>query len=111
MAKNNRIVKMGWFDRETLTVKFGGELSIPENIFIATAVKVPKYKYKIRERESLGNGWYGGMETNEYEEDNLYLIFHEGVCIGQMNPTWSDDKSQLQELNEYAEKYLKTLTQ
>ncbi len=79
-------MKQGLFNHETLTVIFGGIHSKPHNIFECKAIKVPKYKYKLKERESLGNGWYGQMETNEYEEDNLYIIIKDNICIGQMNP-------------------------
>lgn len=103
-----RIVKQGLFDWQTMTVKFGGALSKPHNIFTATAIKIPDYKYKVKERESLGNGWYGSMEINEYEETNLYVIIKDGVCIGQMRPYHQEGiKSSLELCNEQAIKYLK----
>lgn len=76
--------KKGLFNWDDLTVRFGGELSVPKNIFTAKAIKVPDFKYRVRERESLGNGWYGNMETNEYTEDNLYIIIKDDICIGTM---------------------------
>lgn len=104
---SKRFVKQGLFDWATMTVKFGGELSKPHNIFTAIAIKIPDYKYKVKERESLGNGWYGSPEINEYEEKNLYVIIRDGICIGQMRPyTQTGIKSSLEPCNEQAIKYL-----
>lgn len=76
--------KKGLFNPETLTVKFGGPLSKPESVFEAKAVKVPDYKILVRERESLGGGWYGAMETIEKIVTDSYLILREGKIIGCM---------------------------
>lgn len=111
MSRN--FMKQGLFDCETMTVTFGGELSKPENRFVANAIKVPDYKYKKQERESLGNGWYGSMEVNEYTEDNEYLIFKEnGEFMGAMSPYRGDMKhckSQLYHPIKQALDFLKTL--
>jgi hypothetical protein len=77
----------GLFNHETLTVQFGGKHSKPENIFTATAIKIPDYKYKLYERAGAGGGcYYDYKEWNEYEETNAYLIFRDGVLIGWMKP-------------------------
>lgn len=109
MTKAQRIVRVGMFNHDELTVSFGGEFSKPHNIFTAKAIKVPDYKYTVRERESLGGGWYGGMEVNEYTDDNLYVVIREGICIGQMHPyaKGHNIKSQLVECGEEALKFLR----
>lgn len=98
--------------RDLLTVNFGGPMSKDKNIFTAKAIKVPDYKYTIRERESLGNGWYGqGFEERTVTEDNLYVIIKDGECIGQMNPYdyRSNIKSELRPCNEQALKFIQSL--
>lgn len=111
-GKTVRYTRSGKFNHNDLTVQFGGELSKPHNIFSATAIKVPKYTYHVKERESLGNGWYGSTETNTYTEDNLYVIIKDGVCIGQMRPYSEDSsgygKSTLEYCNEHSCAFLKT---
>ncbi len=95
-------MKSGLFNHDTLTVNFGGPLSVEKNKFTASAIKVADYKYKRRERESLGNGWYGGTEVNEYEQTNEYLIHRDGKVLGIMNPYAKEHtgcKSSLQEFN------------
>lgn len=89
MTKPARIpFKKGLFDHDTLTVKFGGEHSKPENMFIATAVKVPDFKYKRYERADAGGGcYYDYKEWNEYEQNNAYVILRDNEVIGWMQPT------------------------
>lgn len=87
MKGKQLVFKKGLFDHETLTVKFGGEHSKPENIFTATAIKVPDFKYKRYETADAGGGWsYCYKEWNEYTQTNAYLILKEGEVIGWMNP-------------------------
>lgn len=86
-------LKFGYFNKQLLTVRFGGPLSKPENRFDCTAVKAPSYKYKVRERADAGGGcYYSYFEVNEYTEDNAYLIFRDGVLIGYMTPYGSGDE-------------------
>lgn len=75
---------MGLFDYEALTVKFGGEKSKPEFIFIAQAIKIPDFEYKVYEREDAGNGWYGAKDWFTYTEKYAYLIVRDGIPIGFM---------------------------
>lgn len=105
--------KYGYFNKDTMTVQFGGERSKPENRFMATAIKVPVFKYTVQERESLGNGWYGGMETVEYTEDTAHIIFKDGALIGWMkcwhmrgDYLWMMETAPKQ-VKQFAEKYLK----
>lgn len=98
-----KLGKSGKFNLETLTVEFGGPLSKPHNIFTAKAIKIPKYSYTKRQRESLGNGWYGsGYDTITYVVDNEYAIFRDNVFIGTMRQ--SDRNSHCQ-LDTYAKPY------
>lgn len=79
--------KLGFFDYNTLTVKFGGELSKPENRFVAQAIKVPPFKYTYKEREDAGGGaYYNNYITITDVIDNAYLILRDGVVIGWMLP-------------------------
>ena len=85
--KKVKFRKAGYFDHESLTVKFGGPLSKPDNIFVAKAIKVPKYSLTSYERECLGNGWYGSNKEKVVREyDNTYLIYKDGQLIGYMRP-------------------------
>jgi hypothetical protein len=87
MMMEKRQYKQGLFDKDTLTVKFGGEHSKPEFIFTAQAILVPVYKQSFYERTDEGGGWYGAKEWVEHEFANDYLITFNGVCIGIMyNP-------------------------
>jgi hypothetical protein len=98
-----RIVKQGYFDYDTLTVKFGGALSTPKNIFTAQAVKVPAFKYTYREREDAGGGaYYNRWETITKTVDNAYIILREGKVIGWMIPyaACHNMKSELRSLDE-----------
>lgn len=90
--------KKGSFNHSDLTVKFGGEFSKPENIFTANAIKVPKYTIVSTERESLGNGWYGGRVKVEREYDRSYIIVHENTIIGWMIPYPQDIKTFLHDI-------------
>lgn len=87
-----RITKCGLFDWETLTVKFGGELSKPENIFTAQAIKVPTYTYERLEREDAGGGWYGAKQKVTVTVDRLFIIVKDGKCIGYMNSPYTGNK-------------------
>lgn len=115
MKLQNKYRKMGMFDYDTLTVKFGGELSKPENIFTATAIKVPSYTIVSYEREDAGNGWYGrNKERVERNYNNTYLIFKESECIGWMigYDKCQNIKSELHPLeiaHEQVLKYLKSI--
>lgn len=79
-------MKQGLFNHDDLTVKFGGALSKPENIFVAKAVKVPDYTITVREQESEPGGWYikGSYITRTVVKDRIYLIFRDNKCIGYM---------------------------
>lgn len=93
--------KRGVFDFDTLTVKFGGELSKPENVFTAQAVKVPKFKYTTMEQADAGGGcYYGYKEEVEHTEDNAYIIIRDGSVIGWMIPYHWGIKSELFSLDE-----------
>lgn len=100
--------KAGYFKHDTLTVEFGGELSKPHNRFTAKAIKVPDYKYTVREREDAGGGWYGAMEENEYTETNEYIIVRDGVFMGVMHP--ERDGSQMKSILLMPKKISKHLT-
>jgi hypothetical protein len=105
MKKTKRIVKVGKFDYDTLTVKFGGELSKPENIFTAQAIKVPIFKYSYREREDAGGGaYYNNWVTITKEVDNAYIILRDNNIIGWMIPyaACHNIKSELRSLDECA---------
>lgn len=79
--------KKGYFDHNSLTVKFGNEYCKPEHRFIADAIKVPDYKYQVYERADAGGGcYYGYKEWNEYTQKNAYIIIRNGEIIGWMNP-------------------------
>lgn len=82
-----RIVKEGWFDHDTLTVRFGGDLSKPHNKFTAQAVKVPTFKWVYKEREDAGGGaYYNNWVTVEKVADSVYIILKEDEPIGWMIP-------------------------
>lgn len=102
MKKNNKPLKKGWFNIEEMTVQFGGAMSKPEFIFTAKAIKCPTYKRMVKERESLGGGWYGSMEVVEKIYDKYYLVIKDGVCIGVMYSPYviSGIKSDLHPINE-----------
>lgn len=77
----------GFFDYETLTVKLGSELSKKNPLIIAKAVKVPDFKYKVKEPADAGGGcYYGYNEVNEYTETNAYIIMKDNEILGWMNP-------------------------
>lgn len=80
--KENRPLKKGLFDLETLTVKFGNEKSKPEFVFTAQAIHVPSFEYQVYEREDAGGGWYGQKEWVTKTASYEYLIVKDGVCIG-----------------------------
>lgn len=104
MRPKRPIVKKGWFDHNTLTVKFGGENSTPENIFTAQAVKVPEFKYTYREREDAGGGaYYNNWVTITETVSNAYIILREGKVIGWMMPysPCHNIKSELREFDKY----------
>lgn len=88
--------KKGVFDFETNTVKFGGEKSKSENIFICNAIKVPEFKYTTMEQADAGGGcYYGYKEQVEHTENNAYLILRDGKIIGWMRPYHWKIKSDL----------------
>ncbi len=96
-------VKRGYFDYDTLTIAFGGELSKPHNKFTAQAIKVPAFKYTYREREDAGGGcYYNNWETVTKIMDNVYIILRDGVVIGWMMPEHPrhNIKSELRSLDE-----------
>lgn len=105
--KKQSIVKKGWFDHVTLTVKFGGEKYTPENIFTAQAVKVPTFTFTYREREDAGGGaYYNRWETITKDVDNAYIILRDGKVIGWMMPysPVHNIKSELRPLDECGHK-------
>lgn len=78
MKIDGKVTKKGRFDFDTLTVKFGGEMSKPENRFTAQAIKVPDYVIKVMERADAGSGcYYTYKEEVEYEIKNAYIIVRE----------------------------------
>lgn len=81
---NEQPEKRGYFNYDTLQVRFGGKNTDPEFVIEAKAIHVPPYQYTVKERESLGGGYYGSMETNTYTEERAFLIVKENVCIGYM---------------------------
>jgi hypothetical protein len=98
-----RIVKQGYFDYDTLTVKFGGALSTPQNIFTAQAVKVPDFNYTYKEREDAGGGaYYNNWVTITKTVNNAYIILKEDKVIGWMIPyaACHKIKSELRSLDE-----------
>lgn len=77
----------GFFDYDTLTVKLGSELSTKNPVRIAKAIKVPDFKYTVKEKADAGGGYYYGYsEENEYMERNAYIIVYNNEVIGWMNP-------------------------
>jgi hypothetical protein len=103
--------KTGFFDYDSMTVKFGGKNSKPENIFDCTAIKVPDYTYTVMEQEDAGGGCYYQTKVPvEYKETNTYVIIKGGVCIGQMFPYAKEhnlQKTTLVKCNSHALKLLK----
>lgn len=84
--KRETFVK-GFFNYDNLTVTLGSELSKKNPLIIATAIKVPDFKYTVREKADAGGGWYyGHSEINEYIQKNAYIILNDGVIIGWMDP-------------------------
>jgi len=98
------------FNHEDLTVCFGGELSKPQSIFKATALKIPTYSYTKREKEALKGGWYSDTKViNTYTESNHYIIIKDGECIGQMKPySQKNIKSDLNPCNKYAREFVES---
>lgn len=77
----------GFFDYDTLTVKLGSELSTKTPLRIAKAIKVPDFKYTMKEKADAGGGaYYSYSEVNEYTERNAYIIMYNNEVIGWMNP-------------------------
>lgn len=77
----------GYFDHDTLTVTLGSELSKKNPLTIAKAIKVPDFKYTVKERADAGGGcYYGYSEVNEYTEKNAYIIVKDDKVLGWMNP-------------------------
>lgn len=51
-------------------------------------VKLPTYTYSYKERECLGNGWYGAScETITKQQENAYLVIHNDKAIGYIIAT------------------------
>lgn len=101
-------LKQGLFDKETMTVRFGGPLSKSEFLFTAKAIHCPKYSEKRLEREDAGGGWYGEKVLVTKVYDRNYLIVRDGVCIGVMyNPYIIGIKSKLHPINDKTPKSIK----
>lgn len=83
---NQQFIK-GFFNYDNLTVKLGSELSKKNPLTIAKAIKVPDFKYTVKEKADAGGGWYYGYsEYNEYTEKNAYIIIKDDKILGWMNP-------------------------
>lgn len=101
--------KKGYFDYDTLTVKFGTDYDKPEFKFTAQAIHVPPYKYQVYEREDAGGGWYGAKTWVEYEAKYVYIIVKDGLCIGFMSHPYHDGiKSELLPINDKTDKQIVT---
>jgi hypothetical protein len=88
--------RKGAFDFDALIVKFGGDKSKPENIFTATAIKVPDFTYTVMEKEDAGGGWYYENKVAvEYRVNNAYIIMRNNEIIGWMRPYEWETKSDL----------------
>jgi hypothetical protein len=85
--KNPEIKRFGLFDFDTLTVRFGGTHSKPENVFTAQAIKVPDFKYITMEQADAGGGcYYSYKEPVEHTQRNAYIIIKDNEVIGWMDP-------------------------
>ena len=112
MNKKLYLTKSGIVDLDTLTIKFGGAFSKPENIFTANLIKIPDYTFSYKERESLGGGWYGGMETVTSHEKYLYAVVHNNIFRGFVRAYGDDSKQNVflldKKIHKFVYKFLNT---
>lgn len=89
-------LKQGVFDKQNMLIHIGGVLSKPENIYDLQVVKMPDFTISYKERESLGNGWYGStMETITKTIDNCYIVIKDNKPFGYFIYYPSDHKQQI----------------
>jgi len=69
----------GYFNWSDFTVKIG---NIHKGYTICKCLKVPDYTITYRERESLGNGWYGASEEVTEVMKHSFIVFKDDEIIG-----------------------------
>ncbi len=99
-------MKQGTVDLNSLTMRFGGALSKPHNIFTATLHKAPTYELVTHEYECYGGGWRSQSKFPvKTIIDNKYFVFKDSECIGVVKCTTSG-RYFLEELNHIEKKLL-----
>ena len=68
-----------YFNYSTLIAKVGNSYKGYEEL---KCVQVPAFTKQVKERESLGGGWYGSMETVTKTFDRYFIILKDDKPYG-----------------------------
>lgn len=101
-------LKKCYFNYDTLEAKVG---NVVKGYEILNCLKVPTFKRNKKERESLGNGWYGEKITVEVIYDKCFIIIKDNKPFGLLidpyyEPTiksniYAIDKPQFKEIEHF----------
>jgi hypothetical protein len=79
-----------YFNYSTLTAKVGNIYKGYEEL---PCIQIPTFKRKVKERESLGNGWYGGMEIVEKVYDKCFIIIKDNKPFGVLQHPYHESNN------------------
>lgn len=72
------ILQDGWFNEDKTKFSIKGNIALECDVEFVTKNK------SYKERESLGNGWYGSATETTHYVDKTYYAYHNGYLIGEI---------------------------
>ena len=86
-----------YFNYDTLVAKVGNKYKGYKEL---QCIKIPTFTKQFRERQSLGNGWYGDIIIVDKIFDKYFIILENNIPIGVLNhPYYQDIKSDILPIN------------
>ncbi len=86
-----------YFDYNTLIAKVGNSYKGYKEL---QCIQVTPFTKQNKEKESLGNGWYGGLILVTKTYDKYFAIIENGKIIGILNhPYYQNIKSDILPIN------------